>query len=44
MGQPLDQTAQEQAKRPVLTEHFVQCGTRRVQGAEISVCARPGRC
>ncbi|MEU5886917.1 glycosyltransferase family 39 protein [Streptomyces sp. NPDC047461] len=44
VGQPLDQTAQEQAKRQVLTEHFVRCGTRRAQGAEISVYARPGRC
>ncbi|WP_327720521.1 hypothetical protein OG381_38145 [Streptomyces sp. NBC_00490] len=31
-------------KRRVLSEHFVRCGTRRVQGAEISVYARPGRC
>ncbi|MFF4269318.1 glycosyltransferase family 39 protein [Streptomyces sp. NPDC001536] len=44
VGQPLDRTAQERVKRRVLADHFVECGTRRVQGARISVYARPGRC
>ncbi|NNN34739.1 hypothetical protein HLK59_31140 [Streptomyces sp. S3(2020)] len=44
VSQPLDGTAQERVKRRVLAAYFVECGTRRVQGARISVYARPGRC
>lgn len=44
VGQPLDQNPQEEVKRRVLADHFVECGTRRVHGARISVYARPGRC
>lgn len=43
-GQPPDQAAPEQVKRQVLADHFEACGTRRVQGARISLYARPGRC
>lgn len=43
-GQPPDRTAREEVKRRVLAERFVECGTRRVQGARVSVYARPGRC
>jgi mannosyltransferase len=43
-GQPLDRTAQEEVKRRVLADRFVECGTRRVQGARVSLYARPGRC
>jgi mannosyltransferase len=43
-GQPVDRTPQEIAKRDVLARYFVSCGTRRVQGARVTVYARPGRC
>lgn len=43
-GQPLDRTPQEIAKRQVLDTYFVECGTRAVQGARITVHARPGAC
>ncbi|WP_406441211.1 glycosyltransferase family 39 protein [Streptomyces sp. NBC_01613] len=43
-GQPVDRTAQEDVKRRVLARYFVACHTRRVQGARVSVYARPGRC
>ncbi|WP_308298763.1 glycosyltransferase family 39 protein [Streptomyces sp. GESEQ-35] len=43
-GQPLDRTGQEEAKRRVLATYFVECGTRHVQGARLTVYARPGHC
>ncbi|MHB9854726.1 glycosyltransferase family 39 protein [Streptomyces krungchingensis] len=43
-GQPLDAAPGEAVKRLTLAEHFVECGTRRVRGARITVFARPGRC
>ncbi|MFD6990907.1 hypothetical protein [Streptomyces sp. NPDC059943] len=43
-GQPLDDTAQEVAKRAALREGYEVCGTRRVTGAQITVYARPGAC
>ncbi|GAA5012449.1 hypothetical protein GCM10023335_34450 [Streptomyces siamensis] len=43
-GQPLDATPGEAVKRRTLAAHFVECGTRRVRGARITVFARPGRC
>ncbi|MCL7428276.1 glycosyltransferase family 39 protein [Streptomyces sp. YS415] len=43
-GQPVDRTAQESTKRRVLDRYFVECGTRSVQGARVTVHARPGRC
>ncbi|MFE6365200.1 glycosyltransferase family 39 protein [Streptomyces sp. NPDC057806] len=43
-GQPVDLTAQESTKRQVLGRYFVECGTRSVQGARVTVHARPGRC
>ncbi|MDN3021981.1 hypothetical protein [Streptomyces sp. S.PB5] len=43
-GQPADRAPREEVKRRVLADHFVECGTRRVRGAQISVYARPGRC
>ncbi|MFJ1968471.1 hypothetical protein ACIO93_07365 [Streptomyces sp. NPDC087903] len=43
-GQPLDRTAQEDVKRRVLAAYFVVCGTRHVEGARITLYARPGSC
>ncbi|MFE2520030.1 hypothetical protein [Streptomyces mirabilis] len=43
-GQPLDATPGEIVKRRVLATYFVKCGTRRVQGARVTVYARPGTC
>ncbi|MFJ4790252.1 glycosyltransferase family 39 protein [Streptomyces sp. NPDC088794] len=43
-GEPVDRTAQEAAKREVLAEDFVECGTRRLRGARLTVYARPGDC
>ncbi|MBC2903218.1 glycosyltransferase family 39 protein [Streptomyces sp. PSKA01] len=43
-GQPLDRTTQEMTKRRVLDRYFVECGTRQLQGARITVHARPGGC
>ncbi|MGW0911281.1 glycosyltransferase family 39 protein [Streptomyces sp. NPDC002784] len=43
-GQPVDRTAQESIKRRVLDRYFVECGTRGVQGARVTVHARPGGC
>ncbi|WP_231905596.1 glycosyltransferase family 39 protein [Streptomyces davaonensis] len=43
-GQPVDRTAQEITKRRVLDRYFVECGTRTLQGARITVHARPGNC
>jgi mannosyltransferase len=43
-GQPADRTAQQDVKRRVLGRYFVECGTRRVKGARVTVYARPGRC
>jgi mannosyltransferase len=43
-GEPLDRVPQEVVKRRVLATYFVACRTRHVQGARITVYARPGRC
>ncbi|MFC8519531.1 glycosyltransferase family 39 protein [Streptomyces sp. NPDC057257] len=43
-GQPVDRTPEEEVKRQVLARYFVECGTRRVQGARVTVYARPGHC
>lgn len=43
-GQPLDTTPGEIVKRRVLATRFEECGTRRVQGARVTVYARPGAC
>ncbi|WP_240362412.1 MULTISPECIES: glycosyltransferase family 39 protein [unclassified Streptomyces] len=43
-GQPLDATPGEIVKRRVLATYFEKCGTRRVQGARVTVYARPGTC
>jgi hypothetical protein len=43
-GQPLDTTPGEIVKRRVLATYFEECGTRRVQGARVTVYARPGTC
>ncbi|MGW0601046.1 hypothetical protein ACWD11_28515 [Streptomyces sp. NPDC002776] len=43
-GQPVDRTAQESTKRRVLDRYFVECGTRSLQGARVTVHARPGGC
>ncbi|MGW3284119.1 glycosyltransferase family 39 protein [Streptomyces sp. NPDC001002] len=43
-GQPVDRTPQEAAKREVLAEDFVECATRRLPGARLTVYARPGGC
>ncbi|MDG4859050.1 glycosyltransferase family 39 protein [Streptomyces sp. T-3] len=44
VGRPLDQTAHEQVKRRVLDAYFEACSTHRVQGARVSMYARPGQC
>ncbi|GGW82218.1 glycosyltransferase family 39 protein [Streptomyces lomondensis] len=43
-GQPLDPFPQEDIKRRTLRTHFEVCERTRVQGAQIVVYARPGRC
>ncbi len=43
-GQPLDPFPQEEIKRRTLRTHFEVCERTRVQGAQIIVYARPGRC
>ncbi|WP_327355443.1 glycosyltransferase family 39 protein [Streptomyces sp. NBC_01304] len=43
-GKPLDETAQERAKRTTLEDHFEQCSAKEVTGARVTVYARPGRC
>jgi mannosyltransferase len=43
-GEPLDRGAQEAVKRDVLATFFEGCVTRRVQGARITLYARPGEC
>ncbi|MFF5981338.1 glycosyltransferase family 39 protein [Streptomyces olindensis] len=43
-GQPLDPFPQEEVKRRTLRTHFEECERTRVQGAQIIVYARPGRC
>ncbi|MFG2786143.1 glycosyltransferase family 39 protein [Streptomyces sp. NPDC048419] len=43
-GRPVDRTPREIAKRRVLARHFVECATRNVLGARVTVYARPGRC
>jgi mannosyltransferase len=41
-GQPVDHTGSEAAERRVLAAYFVECRTREVRGARITVYARPG--
>ncbi|MER5216964.1 glycosyltransferase family 39 protein [Streptomyces sp. NPDC002838] len=43
-GQPVDHNEREAAKRRVLAAYFVECRTRHVLGARITVYARPGLC
>ncbi|MFE7170640.1 hypothetical protein [Streptomyces sp. NPDC057616] len=43
-GRPVDRTPQEIVKRRVLARYFVECGTRQVLGARVTVYARRGRC
>ncbi|MGV9453487.1 glycosyltransferase family 39 protein [Streptomyces sp. NPDC003635] len=43
-GQPVDETAQEETKRQVLDRYFVECETRALQGARITLYARPNAC
>ncbi|MEV0171398.1 glycosyltransferase family 39 protein [Streptomyces sp. NPDC050803] len=43
-GQPPDGTPEEKVKRRVLARYFVECETRTLQGARITVHTRPGAC
>lgn len=43
-GEPVDQNAREAVKRQVLAAHFEECGTREVQGARVTLYARPTEC
>ncbi|MFE9456364.1 glycosyltransferase family 39 protein [Streptomyces californicus] len=43
-GEPRDSTGREAAKEAALRARFVECGTRRVTRAQITVYARPGHC
>lgn len=43
-GQPVDETPQEIAKRRTLARSFVECQTKDLQGARITLYARPDAC
>ncbi|WP_399497628.1 hypothetical protein [Streptomyces sp. P17] len=43
-GRPVDQTAREITRRWVLDHYFEECGTRQLQGARVTVYARPDGC
>ncbi|MFJ8502997.1 hypothetical protein [Streptomyces avermitilis] len=43
-GLPLDADVRERAKRAVLRTYFSVCDSTAVNGARITVYARPGRC